>query len=333
METSRSVIQRPIFLIPLFILLLNDFYLKYEFPNFLTGKLSDFTGLFVFNLFWISLFPKKKVLISILTSLGFVWWKSIFSESFIQYWNSLEIISLGRVTDLSDLIALITIPIGLFLPQNNKVRWDLPKFGIASLAIFAFCATSYQHNFHYDKTYHMNMPLQELVFKLNGLCKNSICDNKPLSIHLQHITGHQIHLNDTVWYHDNGTITHQDTIWNYDKVWNPNENGLFKYEKSNSFDTIYTYSRPRIDTYYVKNSLVHYSFLPKENTFESIDYEYDERPIQSSFRVIGDSNQSSIILRNIASNNQMGLLASRNDVNLDTLLLYIFEKSVITELE
>lgn len=51
------------FLLALTLLLLNDFVLKETFANWFTGKLSDFAGLFVFPLFWITLFPNRKQLI------------------------------------------------------------------------------------------------------------------------------------------------------------------------------------------------------------------------------------------------------------------------------
>lgn len=41
----------PVFLIALFILILNDWVLKHTFNNTLTGKLSDFAGLFAFAFF------------------------------------------------------------------------------------------------------------------------------------------------------------------------------------------------------------------------------------------------------------------------------------------
>ncbi len=64
-ENSRQlqILLSPEFLIGLLLLLMNDFVFKELFHNWLTGKLSDFAGLFIFPLFWSALFPKRKALI------------------------------------------------------------------------------------------------------------------------------------------------------------------------------------------------------------------------------------------------------------------------------
>jgi hypothetical protein len=52
-EVNRQFryLLNPITLVFLFTLALNDHYLKWKFPGFLTGKLSDFTGVFLFPVF------------------------------------------------------------------------------------------------------------------------------------------------------------------------------------------------------------------------------------------------------------------------------------------
>lgn len=56
--THSNKILHPLFLVCLALLLCNDFWLKEEFSNVITGKLSDFTGLFIFPFFWSAFFPK-----------------------------------------------------------------------------------------------------------------------------------------------------------------------------------------------------------------------------------------------------------------------------------
>ncbi len=41
----------PLFIFVLFLLIINDFFLKAAFHNTFTGKLSDFSGLFIFPIF------------------------------------------------------------------------------------------------------------------------------------------------------------------------------------------------------------------------------------------------------------------------------------------
>ena len=52
---TQSIILTKIYISSLILLLLNDILLKQLFPGFITGKLSDFTGLFIFVVFWIYL--------------------------------------------------------------------------------------------------------------------------------------------------------------------------------------------------------------------------------------------------------------------------------------
>ena len=46
---KKDLILNPYFIIGLSVLLLNDFYLKAAYGNFVTGKLSDFAGLPIFS--------------------------------------------------------------------------------------------------------------------------------------------------------------------------------------------------------------------------------------------------------------------------------------------
>ena len=58
-KSRFSVCAEPVFVVSLLLLIANDFYLKYAFPGWLTGKLSDFTGLIVFSLLLFSLWPTR----------------------------------------------------------------------------------------------------------------------------------------------------------------------------------------------------------------------------------------------------------------------------------
>ncbi len=71
----KDLIVNSYFIIGLGILILNDFYLKYEYGNFLTGKLSDFAGLLIFPMFVAALFPRMSRSIATVTAIGFVIWK------------------------------------------------------------------------------------------------------------------------------------------------------------------------------------------------------------------------------------------------------------------
>lgn len=67
MKREINIVTSTYFLIGLSALLINDFLLKDMLGNLLTGKMSDFAGLFIFPLFWSAFFPRHKVKIFWLT--------------------------------------------------------------------------------------------------------------------------------------------------------------------------------------------------------------------------------------------------------------------------
>lgn len=150
-DNLQKVLLSPLFLFGLSVLLINDFYLKQQFGNFWTGKLSDLAGLFVFPFFIATFFPKRKLLIYLLVALFFLFWKSPFSQSTIELWNSFKIIIIGRKNDYSDLLALLVLPLSYFHFTNQIQGRDLISSGfvrqfstvsVAVISVFAFTATS-----------------------------------------------------------------------------------------------------------------------------------------------------------------------------------------------
>lgn len=129
------------FILSLVILLTNDFLLKYEFHNWVTGKLSDFAGLFVFTFFWTTVFPRQKRTVYILTGMMFVYWKSPYSQPLIDVFSE-NIFPIDRTIDMSDLIALMVLPIAYSIDQVGQLKFKFASVPIALLTIFSFCATS-----------------------------------------------------------------------------------------------------------------------------------------------------------------------------------------------
>ncbi len=132
------------FLFCLGILLCNDFYWKYAFHNTLTGKLSDFVGLFVFAIFWSTFFPKYRKIIYWSIAAFFIFWKSTASNGFIEVWNEWSFWGISRVVDYTDLWALVSLPLAYAYevhPLKPKPLRLNPAF-IAVLSFFAFAATS-----------------------------------------------------------------------------------------------------------------------------------------------------------------------------------------------
>lgn len=142
MKTDRQLLSSPGFIISVAILLLNDFLLKAAFGNWITGKLSDFAGLFAFALFWTALFPARRPLIVSITAIVFAWWKSAYSQPFIDGWNALPLPDLDRVVDLTDLLALVVLlPAYLYAHAEKRFSRIHPVFP-ALIGAFAFAATS-----------------------------------------------------------------------------------------------------------------------------------------------------------------------------------------------
>ena len=134
-------INSRLFCFSLLILLVNDFYLKAAYHNFLTGKLSDLFGLITFVLFFSDVFKNQRKIVYILTAILFAYWKSPFSSSFIYYFSE-YVYGIDRVVDPSDCLTLLFLPlIYKYHPSSFLKR----KFAINILfftAIFAFSATS-----------------------------------------------------------------------------------------------------------------------------------------------------------------------------------------------
>lgn len=135
----------PAFLACLAALLLNDFYLKYQFHNAITGKLSDFTGLFAFAVFLAAIIPRHRRLMIVLSALFFCWWKSPLSEEAIRLVNQRLHWPVSRVVDYTDYMALLVMPLAYRLrPFSYPAGMLKPVVTYLSciVSLFAFCATS-----------------------------------------------------------------------------------------------------------------------------------------------------------------------------------------------
>jgi hypothetical protein len=139
-DKLRSISNLP-FLACLGLLLLNDFYLKTEYHNWLTGKLSDVCGLYVFASFWTAIFPEKKRAVYLTTAFLFAIWKSPYSQGFIDFFSE-NLYTIARMVDFSDLVALLVLPLGFFYVPSHSARIRLNPVPIAFLTVISFCATS-----------------------------------------------------------------------------------------------------------------------------------------------------------------------------------------------
>jgi len=141
MPVNLKPITTPTFLVCLFLLVLNDLYLKIAFHNAFTGKLSDICGLFIFPIFWSALFPRRKLRVYILTALFFIYWKSSYSQSFIDLF-SLYLYPIQRTVDYTDLLTLLVLPLSWYFQSSPQKRSYLNPYIAGLITFFSFCATS-----------------------------------------------------------------------------------------------------------------------------------------------------------------------------------------------
>ncbi|MGJ7030370.1 hypothetical protein [Niabella hirudinis] len=174
MHAAKQKLGHPAFLLSVLLLLLNDWLLKPVFHNDLTGKLSDFAGLFAFPFFLSALFPAKKKMIHIITALLFVWWKSDGSQPFIDALNACSI-PVGRVADYTDNIALVSIACSVLVLQTNTV-YRLNKIAFNSILIissFAFTADQMAtEQYAFNKEYTFDCSGKKLIAAFNTLQLN-----------------------------------------------------------------------------------------------------------------------------------------------------------------
>jgi len=172
-----DLLTTPAFLAGLALLLLNDWIWKAEYGNWLTGKISDFAGLFVFLIFWTTILPKHKRLIFTLVAAFFVFWKSPFSQFLIDGWNSLGMWPIGRVVDYSDLLALSVLPLA-FKFCNRTPSASLLKINPVlplAISVFAFAATSRADVIVvYDKPYLLEMSKNDFEKGLQKLAEEDL---------------------------------------------------------------------------------------------------------------------------------------------------------------
>lgn len=171
--TTNNKTGHPLFIISVFILILNDWYLKPVFHNTVTGKLSDFAGLFALPYLLSALMPKHTLKFHVWTGLLFIVWKSELVEPLITLTNSFGL-PISRTIDFTDNIALISLPLSYFTLKSSfslNLKPTLHK-ALVAVSCLAFAATSMppRENRTFtqiDKVYPFDFSKRELVSRLN----------------------------------------------------------------------------------------------------------------------------------------------------------------------
>jgi len=154
-QFSKKYVFNVFFLCGMILLVLNDQIFKWEFANALTGKLSDFAGVFVLPFFLSFFFPKHILRNVIAAGLLFTFWKLPVSETAIQMYNDFALIPITRVADLTDLWALLMLPLSHLCLQEIerfKLKLRLNPLVILIPSCLIFMATSWPKDFNYTRS-------------------------------------------------------------------------------------------------------------------------------------------------------------------------------------
>ena len=178
MKKDREILMSYGFLIALTILILNDLILKTHYPNWITGKLSDFSDLFVFPIFWTVVFPRFKKLIFVLTGLLFCIWNSPLIQPILNWFHSNQV-WVDRVVDYSDNVALISLIVAYrFMDTEIKRKIKVSPILISLISLFAFTATTLppreRVTYSIDKKYQFHYSIDTLCNRLNLIADNYI---------------------------------------------------------------------------------------------------------------------------------------------------------------
>lgn len=164
MNFHRKLVLHPLFLIALLLLIFNDHFLKIAYPSLLTGKLSDFAGIFTFPIFVAVLFHRfiqnqqRFLILHLIIVILFTMWKLAPVEILLQYIGQTTSLPMPkRVKDATDLTALSVLPLSYyFVIYQQKRRFNQFKLkGLQNLlctivlfvASSAFIATSYHYQY------------------------------------------------------------------------------------------------------------------------------------------------------------------------------------------
>jgi hypothetical protein len=170
---DTSKIGHPLFIICVLTLILNDWYFKTTFHNSLTGKLSDFAGLFAFPYLLSTLFPSRILKIHIWIGLLFIVWKSEFSQPIIDTINNFGI-PINRTIDFTDNVALISIFVSYFTLKfsfavNLKPFLQKTLIVVSCLSFMATTLPPHTNRkfVNIDKEYDFTFSKRELISRLN----------------------------------------------------------------------------------------------------------------------------------------------------------------------
>lgn len=176
----------PRFVLSLLVLALNDHVLKQAWPGMVTGKLSDFAGLFAFGWFCIAVVPSDRRVVLGSVALLFAWWKSPNSQWAIEQFNAMGWLEIGRVVDPRDLMAILLLPV-VHSCHPIPMRWPvIVRPLLAALSLILFTATSMvryaSSGYQMDQEWAVKGDRRAFWASLEGLGLSPVLDTNRLSL-------------------------------------------------------------------------------------------------------------------------------------------------------
>ena len=147
MKRNKFLLLNYVFVVSIILLFINDHFLKLHFHNWFTGKFSDFLGMIIFPLFLAYIFRRLRTFSIFISFVLFIFWKSPFSEGFIDFYNHISPIAVARVVDYTDFIAFVFLVIPFLLMKYDallqplKIRKISPALVLVP-SVFVMMATS-----------------------------------------------------------------------------------------------------------------------------------------------------------------------------------------------
>ncbi|HYO75209.1 MAG TPA: hypothetical protein VE010_02000, partial [Thermoanaerobaculia bacterium] len=151
-------------------------------PGLVTGKLSDFAGVYALAVFACALSGRRLLACGVVAA-AFTVWKLPLSDGPIAFWNEqVPAWTLVRVVDLSDLLALFVVPLAYMHSEAraaDRAAGGLPHRRMLTTVVIAFCSTlafvntSMQKqrftvtDVHAIRRISIRLPLESVVARLN----------------------------------------------------------------------------------------------------------------------------------------------------------------------
>lgn len=188
---NKFLLCNIIFILCLIILFLNDHFLKLQFHNWFTGKLSDIAGIILLPFLLTFLVPKLQQNSVYFTALFFILWKSPYSGKLIEIYNSVSPISIHRAVDYTDLFVMIFLVVPYYFIKNQEqllkfeIRKTSPVF-ILIPCLLILMSTSPPRYYHYNPNRGNISFSSNFVFLVEGKNKDEVISEfskRNISVH------------------------------------------------------------------------------------------------------------------------------------------------------